>query len=128
MSQVSSEFICNDVIVPLICKLVALKNNLLRGDTIDPAVLNYLIEFKKILDKEQLSNSQNSKHTEQLLFEYDSDDSDTTVTPQTDDEMYDIDDESVKKILDLSTKMLTNSLANSLANGDIKLTKIGDVE
>lgn len=124
MSQVSNEFICNDVIVPLICKLVALKNNLLKGDTIEPAILNYIIEFKKILDKEQPSSSKREKHTEQLLFEYDSDDSETTVTPQTDNEMYDIDDESVKKILDVSAKML----ANLSANGDIKLTKIGDVE
>lgn len=42
----TNEQICNDLLVPLICKLVELKNSLLRGEIINQDVLQLSMRLK----------------------------------------------------------------------------------
>lgn len=108
MTNLPNGRICDEIIIPLICKLVAIKNDLLKGNEIDHSLLDHITELKKYIDgRGNHSTVDTKQNTHNFLDGWESDDDSSVNTDN--DKCYDINDLTIKKMLEISEEQLSKA-------------------
>lgn len=107
----TNEQICNDLLVPLICKLVELKNSLLRGEIINQDVLQLSMRLKhELMNSSRQSGLSKCISTSSVKQYFDEDD-DSDDEPVKEITRYNIENPEVEKVIQLSELYLFKFLS-----------------